>query len=85
MRNILIIALMLVGFVGQAQSQLGINPNWLEYLEYSPLIILVIAFLVVWLWLALILSPLFIWKWTKRTAKEINALTREIHLMNSRR
>ena len=67
------------------QSTLGLNPEFESLLGLGLLGTIVIGFLLIWLWIALVLSPLFIWKWTKRTAKELNALRSEIHQLNSRR
>jgi hypothetical protein len=81
----IIIAFMLLGFYGQAQSTLGLNPESFDILGYSPLILLLLIVLIIWLWLAMIFAPLFIWKWTKRTAREIRALREEMQIMNAER
>ena len=67
------------------QSTLGLSPEFENLFGFGLLGVIIISFLLIWLWVALILSPLFIWKWTRRTAKEINYLREEIHQLNSRR
>ena len=83
MKTILITALMLVGFSIQAQSTLGLNPDTFDIFAWSLPVLIILAILYIWLLIALLLAPLFIWKWTKRTARELNALRSELQIMNA--